>query len=160
MKDAYAVLGVARSASRLAIHRRYRQLAKRLHPDRNPAPDAAERFRDLHSAYQTLIDADARRALDAWLAVHPSPPRPAPPPVRRPPKPPAKDPIEQWRDDNRSLQRTVNTLVGGVAGGMLGLRFALLAETPQRALVILVGGGLLGLIAGYLLRRFDVFGLW
>ena len=122
MRDAYTVLGVPRSASRLAIHRRY-------------------------------------RSLDASLGVPPRerPPAGAPRPA---PRAPAKDPIQQWRDHNRSLQRTVNTILGLVAGGMFSLRFALLADTPRHAFAILVGGLVLGFLAGYLLRRFDIFGIW
>src|ERR1700722_18704417 len=60
-KDYYAILGVTRDATLIQVKRAYRKLAKQFHPDVNNAPDAAERFRELTEAYDTLTD-PARRA--------------------------------------------------------------------------------------------------
>ncbi|MBX9834818.1 MAG: DnaJ domain-containing protein, partial [Burkholderiaceae bacterium] len=40
------------------------QKAAFYHPDRNPAADAAERFRAVQKAYEVLSDMDARQAYD------------------------------------------------------------------------------------------------
>ena len=42
----------------------YRKLAKQYHPDVNQASDAAERFREITEAYDTLTDPDRRRRYD------------------------------------------------------------------------------------------------
>lgn len=60
-------LGVSRDASTADIKRRYRQLALRLHPDRNPAADADDKFRELQQAYETLVDESRRREYDGQL---------------------------------------------------------------------------------------------
>jgi molecular chaperone DnaJ len=63
--DHYDVLGVPRDASDADIKKAYRRLARELHPDVNPSPDAAERFKDVTHAYDVLSDPDQRRRFDA-----------------------------------------------------------------------------------------------
>jgi len=63
-KDYYAILVIPRDATPGEIKRAYRKLAKRYHPDVNNSPDAAERFRELTEAYDTLVDPDRRRRYD------------------------------------------------------------------------------------------------
>jgi curved DNA-binding protein CbpA len=63
-KDYYAILGVLPGATLSEIKRAYRKLAKQYHPDVNNNPDAAERFRELTEAYDTLTDPDRRRRYD------------------------------------------------------------------------------------------------
>jgi curved DNA-binding protein CbpA len=63
-KDYYAILGVSPGATLSEIKRAYRKLAKQYHPDVNNNPDAAERFRELTEAYDTLTDPDRRRRYD------------------------------------------------------------------------------------------------
>jgi DnaJ domain len=63
--DHYATLGIQRSAAPEEIKRAYRDLVKRLHPDRDPSPRAAERFMGVHQAYETLRDPLLRIAYDA-----------------------------------------------------------------------------------------------
>src|SRR5215831_12097052 len=63
-KDYYAILVILRDATPGEIKRAYRKLAKQYHPDVNNNPDAAERFRELTEAYDTLIDPDRRRRYD------------------------------------------------------------------------------------------------
>lgn len=50
----YGVLGVEPGASPEEIRRAYRTLARALHPDRNPDPDARERFAKVTTAFEVL----------------------------------------------------------------------------------------------------------
>jgi putative DNA primase/helicase len=63
-QDHYKVLGVAYDATQNEIKRAYWDLAKELHPDTNPDPDAAERMKAVTEAYGVLGDADKRREYD------------------------------------------------------------------------------------------------
>jgi curved DNA-binding protein CbpA len=69
-KDYYTLLGVAPEATTTEIKRAYRKLAKQYHPDVNNNPDAAERFREITEAYDTLTDPDRRRRYDRLHAPH------------------------------------------------------------------------------------------
>ena len=62
--DFYALLGVPPDATTAQIKSAYRKLAKQYHPDVNDSPDAAERFREITEAYDTLTDPDRRRRYD------------------------------------------------------------------------------------------------
>ena len=64
-EDLYSVLGVAREAGADEIKRRYRQLAKELHPDLNPdKPDVVDRFKRITAAYDLLKDPEQRARYD------------------------------------------------------------------------------------------------
>jgi DnaJ domain len=63
-KDYYALLGVTPDATAAQIKSAYRKLAKQYHPDVNNSPDAAEKFREITEAYDTLTDPDRRRRYD------------------------------------------------------------------------------------------------
>jgi molecular chaperone DnaJ len=69
--DHYDVLGVPRDAADTDIKKAYRRLARELHPDVNPSPDAAERFKDVTHAYDVLSDPEQRRRYDAGPADSP-----------------------------------------------------------------------------------------
>src|SRR5215471_19592499 len=69
-KDYYTILGVSCAATLTEIKRAYRKLAKQYHPDVNNNPDAAERFRELTEAYDTLTDPDRRRRYDRLYGTH------------------------------------------------------------------------------------------
>jgi molecular chaperone DnaJ len=60
-RDYYEVLGVTKDASKDQIKGAYRKLALQYHPDRNKAPGAEERFKEISEAYAVLSD-DAKRA--------------------------------------------------------------------------------------------------
>lgn len=64
MTDHYETLGVARDAGQDEIKKAYRRLARELHPDVNPSPEAAERFKDVTHAYDVLGDATSRAEYD------------------------------------------------------------------------------------------------
>ncbi|KAK6950037.1 hypothetical protein Daesc_008360 [Daldinia eschscholtzii] len=65
-KDYYKILGVPKDADETAIKKAYRKLAIRHHPDKNPNDDAAaERFKDIGEAYETLSDPQKRARYDS-----------------------------------------------------------------------------------------------
>jgi molecular chaperone DnaJ len=64
-QDFYAVLGVPASATQDEIKKQYRKLAAKHHPDKNPNdPKAADTFKAISEAYQTLGDAEKRKQYD------------------------------------------------------------------------------------------------
>lgn len=72
--DHYKSLEVRRDASLEDIQHAYRILALRFHPDRNSAPDAPARMREINEAWEVLGDPRRRREYDALLAkpnLHP-----------------------------------------------------------------------------------------
>lgn len=64
MTDHYAALGLGANASLADIKKAFRQNASYYHPDRNSAPDAAQRFQAVQKAYEVLSDDEARQAYD------------------------------------------------------------------------------------------------
>lgn len=67
--DYYEVLGISPQASVDEIKRAYRTLARRYHPDSNrDDPEAAERFKEISRAYETLSDPERRRQYDVFGA--------------------------------------------------------------------------------------------
>lgn len=64
MKDYYAVLSIANDASADTVRMAYRRKAQQYHPDRNSAPEAAEKFRDVQEAYEMLADPRSRHEYD------------------------------------------------------------------------------------------------
>lgn len=59
------MLGVPREADDKAIKDAFRKLALQYHPDRNKAPEAAERFKEIAAAYGVLSDPRKRADYDA-----------------------------------------------------------------------------------------------
>lgn len=64
MSDHYQVLGVSPDASQDEIKKAYRKLARELHPDVNPSPEAEERFKHVTHAYEVLSDPQSRAQYD------------------------------------------------------------------------------------------------
>src|SRR3712207_6259780 len=60
----YAALGLLQDADDAAIKKAYRGLAKDLHPDKNPDPQARERFVEVSKAYDVLSDPRERSFYD------------------------------------------------------------------------------------------------
>ena len=65
--DYYDVLQVSQTAEPETIHRVYRLLAQRYHPD-NLTSGNGERFRALHEAYSVLSDSESRARYDISYA--------------------------------------------------------------------------------------------
>lgn len=105
----YDVLGVPFGASEEVIRMRYRELAKRYHPDVNPSPEAAARMQELNEAYHVLSDPRRRLAYHLRLAAYVMRQR-ANPSAKRvaAPTPVSADP-------------TYALPLGWVLGGLLGL---------------------------------------
>jgi len=59
-KDYYEILGVSRTCTEVELKAAYRKLAMEFHPDRNPAPEAEDRFKEASEAYGVLSDTDKR----------------------------------------------------------------------------------------------------
>jgi molecular chaperone DnaJ len=64
-RDYYDVLGVPRDADAKRIKDAFRELALKYHPDRNKAPEAEERFKEIAEAYAVLSDPKKRADYDA-----------------------------------------------------------------------------------------------
>jgi curved DNA-binding protein len=67
--DLYELLQVHSSAEPETIHRVYRLLAQRWHPDNRETGDVA-RFRAVHAAYVVLSDPEKRAQFDVHYAEH------------------------------------------------------------------------------------------
>jgi len=65
----YEILGVSQKASDAEIKKAYRSMSMKNHPDRNPSADAAEKMREINSAYEVLSDTAKRRQYDMELSI-------------------------------------------------------------------------------------------
>lgn len=64
-RDFYKILGINRSATKNEVKKAYRNLAKKMHPDKNKDdPQADSKFSDLTAAYEILSDDDKRKLYD------------------------------------------------------------------------------------------------
>lgn len=65
-RDLYEVLGLKKSATADEIKKAYRKLALEFHPDRNKAPDAETKFKQINEAYEILSDPKKRGTYDQF----------------------------------------------------------------------------------------------
>jgi curved DNA-binding protein CbpA len=72
VSDYYALLGIAPTAGTAEVRQSYLRLAKERHPDRYPDPAEKEKaetfFKDLTTAFNTLMNDERRRQYDAERA--------------------------------------------------------------------------------------------
>jgi curved DNA-binding protein len=65
--DYYKVLGLDKKASKEAIKKAYRKLARKYHPDLNPNDTAAQKkFQQINEAHEVLIDPKKRKQYDQY----------------------------------------------------------------------------------------------
>eukprot|EP00918_Siedleckia_nematoides_P030714 GHVU01066519.1.p1 GENE.GHVU01066519.1~~GHVU01066519.1.p1 ORF type:complete len:371 (-),score=48.80 GHVU01066519.1:736-1848(-) len=64
-KDLYSLLGVTRKGKATDVKKAYRKLSMKYHPDKNPDPQAADKFREISEAYQILSDEEKRKIYDS-----------------------------------------------------------------------------------------------
>ena len=65
-RDYYEVLGVTKDADEKELKKAFRSLARKYHPDKNDAPDADEKFKEIQEAYAVLSDSEKRRNYDRF----------------------------------------------------------------------------------------------
>ncbi|RJV01699.1 MAG: molecular chaperone DnaJ [Candidatus Poseidoniales archaeon] len=65
-RDYYEVLGVSKDSDEKELKKAFRSLARKYHPDKNDAPDADEKFKEIQEAYAVLSDSEKRRNYDRF----------------------------------------------------------------------------------------------
>jgi len=63
-KDYYKILGVSKNATDAEIKKKYRQLARKYHPDVSKEKNAEEKFKEIQEAYAVLKDPEKRKTYD------------------------------------------------------------------------------------------------
>lgn len=129
----YQTLQVTQDASPAEIAAAYRRLARQVHPDLNPAPDAHRQMQSINEAYNTLRHPDRRRKYDATLAppVSPAAAQPPPPPpnarTTTQPPPPSRAHAAAWLSYQKRIGAEIVFTIGH-ADAMA----ALLADLQRR----------------------------
>lgn len=65
-EDYYKTLGIAKGATQTEIKKAFAKLAREYHPDKNPAPEAKDKFAKITEAYSTLSDEKKRQIYDQY----------------------------------------------------------------------------------------------
>ncbi|MFP3984071.1 MAG: DnaJ domain-containing protein [Desulfurivibrionaceae bacterium] len=68
MKDYYIILGLPKEADKSRIKKAYRDIAKKLHPDKSASRENRRKFLEAKEAYETLTDEAARKKYDRELS--------------------------------------------------------------------------------------------
>jgi DnaJ-class molecular chaperone len=64
LPDYYKIFGLSQTVTKEEIKKRYRELAKKYHPDVNNSPDATTKMQEIQEAYFILSDDEARIRYD------------------------------------------------------------------------------------------------
>ncbi|MBX2932026.1 MAG: DnaJ domain-containing protein [Chitinophagaceae bacterium] len=64
LPDYYKIFGLPKTATKEEVKKRYRELAKKYHPDVNKSPDATAKMQEIQEAYYILYDDEARSRYD------------------------------------------------------------------------------------------------
>ena len=143
IKDYYAILGITPNATPEEVRMAFRQMARIYHPDRNSAPDAEERFKDINDAYERLADPQKRQVYDELLNVSADPDTaatPPPPPAAEPPSYETVTPPPPITTPPPQAQTTQNTGRGGIYPPTWAILLIMLGA------VIIVGVGVAALL--------------
>jgi molecular chaperone DnaJ len=75
-RDLYELLELTHGASDAEIKKAYKRLARKFHPDLNPADKRAEeRFKEISEAYAILSDPEKKKQYDTYGSTGPQPPQ-------------------------------------------------------------------------------------
>ena len=69
LPDYYKILDVPRDASQYEIKKRYRELAKKLHPDKSKEEKPDEIMQKIKRAYKNLYNTEIKKKYDQHLNV-------------------------------------------------------------------------------------------
>jgi len=69
LPDYYKILDLPRSATQEEIKKKYRELAKKLHPDRSKDEQTKEKMAEINKAYEILSDNERKEKYDRYLNV-------------------------------------------------------------------------------------------
>jgi len=69
LPDYYKILGIPQSASQEEIKKRYRELAKKLHPDKSKGEKTDEAMAEINKAYEILSQKERKEKYDKHLDV-------------------------------------------------------------------------------------------
>jgi len=67
MTNLYDILGVSKESDSTEIKKSYRKLSLQYHPDRNPDPNATEKYKAINEAYEILSDPQKREQYNTEL---------------------------------------------------------------------------------------------
>jgi molecular chaperone DnaJ len=66
MSDLYQILGIEKNADDETIKKSFKKLAIQYHPDKNKAPNAEDKFKEVQNAYAILSDPEKRKIYDQY----------------------------------------------------------------------------------------------